>query len=83
MLGVKLDVNWCSDNLREILVNNLSLHCTFHLIQNTFNHACTSINRVKRHSNMSVKYTFNKCETGVVLNSVIHLRKQWSHSITV
>ena len=24
MLGVKLDVNWCSDNLCEILVNQLS-----------------------------------------------------------
>ena len=43
MLGVKLDVNWCSDYLGEILVNQLSLHSKFHLILHTFNHACTSI----------------------------------------
>ena len=43
MLGVKLDVNWCSDNLWEILVNQLSLLCIFHLNLNEFNHAYTSI----------------------------------------
>ena len=39
ILGVKLDVNWCSDKL----VNKLSLHCIFHLILNGFDDACTLI----------------------------------------